>query len=92
MKGFIDVLAVVDETAGQSADDASLGLDLPQDQSAGVRGNGPPVESGGHFPSYQGLEIKVFCITLFCHRLASFLWHESFSIMQLIPQRTVLFQ
>ncbi len=52
-------IAVVGETGGQPTDDAGLGLDLPQEESAGVRGNGPAIESGGDFPVSQGLEIKL---------------------------------
>ena len=41
-------IAIIDETPGQSANDARLLLDLPQQQSAGIRGDRPTIEVFKH--------------------------------------------
>ena len=64
-------IAVIGETGGESAKDAGLGLHLPQQESAGVRSDGPAVESGGDCPASEGLEIELACVTLCHHRAAS---------------------
>ena len=64
--GVLDQLgiAVVGEAGGESPENAGLGLHLPQQQAAGVRSDGPAVESGGDRPAAQGLEIELACVTL----------------------------
>ena len=67
-------IAVVGETGGESPENAGLGFHLPQQQAAGVRSDGPAVESSGDRPAAKPLEIELACVTLCSHRAASLLW------------------
>ncbi len=66
-------IAVVVEAGGQSSEDAGLGLDLPQEEAAGVRSDGPAVKSRGDATASQPLEIEPACVTLCQHWAASLL-------------------
>jgi hypothetical protein len=55
---------MVSETGGKSPQNAGLGFHLPQQQAAGVRSDGPAVESGRDGPTAEPLEIELACVTL----------------------------
>ena len=48
-------IAVIGEAGGESPQNAGLGFHLPQQESAGVRSDGPAVESGGDRPAAEAL-------------------------------------
>jgi len=50
-------IAVIGETRGKPPQNARLAFHLPQEQPAGVRSDGPAVESGRDDPASEPLEI-----------------------------------
>jgi hypothetical protein len=49
-------ITVIDKASGKPTNDAASRLHLPQEESAGIRSDGPTVKSPGDFPPPQGLE------------------------------------
>jgi hypothetical protein len=84
-------IAVVGKTGRESSEDAGLGLDLPQEEAAGVRSDGPAVESGSNGPSAEPLEIELACVTLCSHWTVSMFVALFVSVKQLMPQKAVPF-
>ena len=80
-------IAMIGETPGQSADDARMLLDLPQQQSAGIRGDRPTIETSHHFPPPEGLKLKRLLNTLCLHRLPPCYWHKCCSQTYLCQRR-----
>src|SRR5262249_43066346 len=63
-------IAVVGEAAGELLDEAELGLDLAEEQSAAVGGDGAAVEAGDDFAGAEGLEEQGGGVTV-CHDAAA---------------------
>ena len=58
----------VDEAPRELLEQVAGLIDFPQQQRAGIRGDGAPVERGDHFSAPEPLKTKLFWTTLCIHR------------------------
>src|SRR5581483_1350457 len=77
-EGVLDAVgvAVVGEAAGEALDEAELGLDLAEEQAAGVGGDVAAVEGGGHLAAAEGLKKEFGVGTLCRHEAVLSVWRK----------------
>src|SRR5262249_18881645 len=77
-QGVLDAVgvAVVGEAAGELRDEAELGLDLPQEQAAGVGGHGAAGEGGDDRAGPEGFKGEFGAGTLCRHGAVLSVWRK----------------